>query len=256
MSQKPIWLSCRIPSYRDYESIALEHIASLGMQWVEARCPAPEDVAARVDELNQHNLRAATLQGRIDLTKDNIAEQLAPQLSAFASFDCQRLLIATPPLDIPFDVQAERLRIAAECATEVGVTILLETHPNLATNGEDSLRTLAAVDHPALKINFDPANIYFYNEGRDAVRELEQIAPHVGGVHLKDTNGAFKTWHFPALGRGIVDFKGILRVLDEAGYDGPYTLEIEGIEGEQTSERLKTSRVAESVGFLRGLGRL
>ena len=256
ISPPPIQLSCRAPSYREFEAIAFEHIASLGIQWVEIRTPAPDQVDARVAELAQHGLKAATLQGRVDLTNDDIAGQLAPQLAAFKAFDCTRMLIATPPLEIPFDVQAQRLRTAAELAAAVGVTLILETHPNLATNAADSLRTLQAVDHPALKINYDPANIYFYNEGRDAIQELEPIAQFVGGVHLKDTNGAYKTWHFLPLGRGVVDFTSLFRVLDAAGYDGPYTMEIEGIEGEDRTERLITSRVAESVGYLRGLGQI
>jgi hypothetical protein len=254
--QTPIWLSCRVPSYREFGEIALEHIASLGIHWVEIRCPAPEDLTPRLDELSRFNLQAATMQGRLDLTRDDIADQLEPLWPVFARFKCSRMLLATLPLDLPKDVQYGRLRTAAECAAEAGVTILLETHPDLATHGDDSKATLAAVDHPALKINFDPANIYFYNQKRDAVRELEAIAPHVGGVHLKETNGQYNQWHFPALGTGIVDFAGVFRVLDQAGYDGPYTLEIEGIEGEVRSERLITSRVAESVGYLRGLGRL
>lgn len=251
-----IWLSCRIPSYREFEAIALEHVAMLGIQWLEIRCPQADQVDARLAELQQFNLRAASMQGRVDLTQDNISEQLASQLPAFKKFDCSRMLIATPPLEIPKDVQYQRLRQAAECAADSGVTILLETHPNLATNGEDSRRTLESVDHPALKINFDPANIYFYNEGRNEIDELKAIANDIGGVHLKETNGQFNTWHFPTLGTGIIDFAGVFQELDAIGYDGPYTLEIEGIEGEERSERLITSRVAESVGYLRGLGRL
>jgi sugar phosphate isomerase/epimerase len=53
----------------------------------------------------------------------------------------------------------------------------------------------------------------------------------------------------------VVNFSGIFEALDAAGFDGPCTLEIEGIEGEQRTERLVCDRIAESVGYLRGLGR-
>jgi inosose dehydratase len=106
-----------------------------------------------------------------------------------------------------------------------------------------------------VRINFDTANVYFYNHGVDAVAELERLAEFVAAVHLKDTDGGYRHWHFPALGRGVVDFGGVFRVLDEAGYAGPYTLEIEGIEGEERTEALVCGRIAESVEFLRMLGR-
>ena len=43
---------------------------------------------------------------------------------------------------------------------------------------------------------------------------------------------------------------------DGVGFAGPYTLEIEGIEGEPRTERSVCDRIAESLGYLRGLGRV
>jgi sugar phosphate isomerase/epimerase len=149
-----------------------------------------------------------------------------------------------------------RLREAGEVAAKHGVTLVLETHPDLVTNAEVALATMQGVHHPSVRINFDTANIYFYNRDVDGVVELRRMAPYVGAVHLKDTDGGYRHWHFPALGRGIVRFGEVFRILDTAGFAGPCTIELEGIEGEAKTERLVCDRMAESAGYLRGLGRL
>ncbi|MBN2445168.1 MAG: sugar phosphate isomerase/epimerase, partial [Phycisphaerae bacterium] len=84
--------------------------------------------------------------------------------------------------------------------------------------------------------------------------ELRKVLKCVGAVHLKDTNGGYHTWNFPALGRGVVDFRRTFELLDSVDFTGPFTMEIEGIEGEKKSERLICDRIAESLGYLRGLG--
>ena len=47
---------------------------------------------------------------------------------------------------------------------------------------------------------------------------------------VKQTNGGYKTWHFLSLGAetGIVNFKKVFDIMDNAGFDGVFTLEIEG----------------------------
>ena len=51
--------------------------------------------------------------------------------------------------------------------------------------------------------------------------------PHLAHVHLKDTTGGKGNWNFPAIGDGVVDFARVLEILREAGYAGPYSVEIE-----------------------------
>ena len=130
----------------------------------------------------------------------------------------------------------------------------LETHPDLATNGDVATRTMAGVAHPNIRINFDTANVCFYNEGVTATGELEKVINFVASVHLKDTNGGFKDWHFPALGEGVVDFPEIYRMLDERGFDGPSTLELEGIRDEDLSLEAAHERIENSLAYLRAQG--
>ena len=117
-------------------------------------------------------------------------------------------------------------------------------------------RLLQDVDHPHILLNFDTGNIAYYNQGVDPVSELEKVAGFVRNVHLKDNRGQFEDWYFPALGEGgAVDFKRIRETLDAVGYNGAYTIEIEGIKGEpEPGLEGRQARIKKSVDHLKACG--
>ena len=85
------------------------------------------------------------------------------------------------------------------------------------------------------------------------VAELKKIIDYVATVELKDHGGGPRTWDFPALGQGKIDFPGVLRVLKEHGYSGPITIEVEGVEGKPWNEAQTKQAIADSVAYLRKL---
>ena len=88
------------------------------------------------------------------------------------------------------------------------------------------------------------------------VTKLKKIIDSVATLELKDHNGQYETWNFPALGQGIVDIPGVLRFLKEQGHTGPLTIEIEGIRGIERDETEIKKDIADSVAYVRTLGRL
>jgi len=247
------WIACRPASYAPFGYLAYDHLAGLGIRFVEIPVEAARAVAA---ELGRRNLQISSLQGEFDVARDDVPGQLKPQLQTCNLFGVRLLFLSVKAGHTPLGTVYDRLRAAGDLAARQGVTLALETHPDLITNAQVARQTMEGVDHAHVRVNFDTANVYFYNHGVDAVEELRRMLPFVASVHLKDTDGGFRSWHFPALGRGIVNFRGVFELLDQAGFTGPCTLEIEGIEGEEKTERLVCDRIAESIGYLRGLGRL
>lgn len=146
-----------------------------------------------------------------------------------------------------------RLRRAGELAARRGVTIALETHPDLGTNAEVHLETMKRVNHPNVRVNFDTGNITYYNPGADVVAELTKIADYVATVELKDHGGKAGDWDFPALGRGKIDFPGVLAVLKAHRFSGPITIEVEGIRGTPWDEAQTKQAIADSAAYLRKL---
>ena len=113
---------------------------------------------------------------------------------------------------------------------------------------------MAEVNHPWVGVNYDTANIYYYNEQVDTVEELKKAAKHVCSVHLKDTYGGFRDGNFPVFGEGIVDFAAIADVLDGVGFTGPHTMELEGGTFDARKPEELAEKVAACVAHLKKVG--
>jgi len=153
------------------------------------------------------------------------------------------------------DVVVANLRSIGDYAQAYGIKVALETHPPLITNAEVGLATMRRINHPNVGINFDTANMYYYNEGIDAAAELEKIVGYVVHVHLKDSNMGYKEWYFPAIGEGKIPLRRMIETLNKAGYTGPLSIEIEGIQGEgQLTFEQYHERIVRSAEYLRRNG--
>lgn len=148
------------------------------------------------------------------------------------------------------------LALIGDEAARLEMIYCFETHPGVCRNADGMLETMHALQHDHLRLNFDTGNILHYNAGAEVEDSLRRVAPFIRHVHLKDTNGKPGEWHFPALGAGgAVDFGAVRRILDEHHYEGPWSLEIEGIAGEPAPDLPQyRERIADSVAHLRRCG--
>ncbi len=148
------------------------------------------------------------------------------------------------------------LRKLGDVAASEGITLALETHKGPTENAAAMLALMAEVDHPHVLLNFDTGNIGYYNAGVDPCDELEKVKHLVRNVHVKDNRGQPEDWYFPAVGDGgAVNFTRVREILDGVGYQGAYTIEIEGIGGEpEPSLEERQNRIARSVEHLKRCG--
>ena len=118
------------------------------------------------------------------------------------------------------------LRGLAEQAATHGVTIGLENEHacNIGT-GAETARVLGALDHPNLKVVWDPCNALVAGENPfpDGYRLL--AAGRVVHVHAKDAFVKDHTPTFGPLGECGVDWKGQIAALVNDGYQGWISLE-------------------------------
>jgi L-ribulose-5-phosphate 3-epimerase len=245
-------IAVNLGSYGRYRENALEHLRRIGIGHVEIGVPAPERASAVTRQMAEYGLKVSTMTAPCDLTKD--ATTFEPAARTAQEMGVPILFISAKAGEMPRAQAYARLRERAQIAGAHGVTLSLETHPDLAENATVARETITAVGHPSLGWNLDTANLYYYNEGTDAVEECRRGLELIRSVHLKDTNGGYKTWHFPALGDGVVDFGGIFRLLNERGFFGPFTFELEGIGGETLTETETQARVQRSLDHLRQIG--
>lgn len=125
-----------------------------------------------------------------------------------------------------YDRLASALQDLADEASKRGMVIGLENEHacNVGTGGEAS-RLLAQLDHPALKLLWDPANASILGEtpfpdGYNAVP-----ADRIVHVHVKD---CVVTDHKPTwgpVGEMGIDWRGQIAALRRDGYDGWLSLE-------------------------------
>ena len=247
-------IACNLGSYRQFGAGAYQHLRHINLTNVEIAAPAPDDVDTVLDELKSHGLTATSVAAPCNVQDANVVSDFQPSLEAADKMGVKVIFVSVHAGDYSRSVIYERLRQIGENAAPLGIKVCLETHLDLAHNGDIALETMGGINHPNICINFDTGNVYYYNHNVTADGELKKIIDHVGSVHLKETNGEYRTWNFPALGEGVVDFKAVFQILNDVGFNGPFTMELEGIEGEEIDEAAVHARVANSVAHLKSIG--
>jgi sugar phosphate isomerase/epimerase len=127
---------------------------------------------------------------------------------------------------------------------QCGVRFALEVHPSeIAFDYYTSKRLLEKFNYrETLGFNFDPSHLVW--QGVSETVFIREFSGRIYHVHLKDVKllknelagvlGSFlpfgdtrRAWNFVSLGHGDVDFDGIIRELNAAGYTGPLSVEWE-----------------------------
>jgi sugar phosphate isomerase/epimerase len=152
---------------------------------------------------------------------------------------------------------------AAAFGKERGVKVVVKHHHGLNNTSMDLLGWIKQVDHPNFGVFFDPGNVVYYT-GKDPVKQLEIIGPHVSGVVAKDCSaphfmeravgdppfgaavaGAGNPEVMIQFGSGKVDFAGFFKKLKSFGFNGPVMVEGTGVGAtlEETIANASANRV-------------
>ena len=180
-------------------------------------------------KLREHGLTAVSLSGHSDLTTREGLDHGIRAVRWAADFGIP--IVNTAVGGHASKEESEQAFLAnigelADAAEAAGVIVALEVHGDIMASGRKTLPLLERIGRESVKVNYDTANVEFYS-GEKAVDDLEAIAPHLAHVHLKDTAGGKGVWDFGAIGSGSVDFARVLEILDQAGYRGPFSVELE-----------------------------
>ena len=120
----------------------------------------------------------------------------------------------------------EYVKLLADYADSKDVMLLMETGQETTQQLADFI---AKVNHPAVGINFDPANMILYSKG-DPVRSLQLLKSWVKHVHIKDALTSPKSgcWGKEVpWGKGEVNRDQFLAELVNIGYRGALCVERE-----------------------------
>lgn len=250
-------------AYQEFPSLGIHHVEIPAPPGGSAAFFAPElmdaaDLQRLKDRLAELQLAAVSVGAYCNLLNPRHVDVLKRRVDFARELGALNLISdATRQLEVNAEEWrrlVNTLRYLGDYAADQGVRIALETHGGLTRNGALAARLLSAVDHPAVGVNYDTGNIYYYNDDLDPAEDVRQVADKVFQVHVKDTSGGKGDWMFCALGEGRVDFPAILGTLKQAGFAGPYSLEIEGRRGEDLNRAGHRAVLARSLDYLRTIG--
>lgn len=125
-----------------------------------------------------------------------------------------------------YKVMCDRIKCFADIAAENGLMFLMETGQETA---EDLAGFMKEIAHPAVGINFDPANMILYDKG-NPIEALNVLAPWIKHVHIKDAIKAETPGQWGAevpWGDGQVDSVRFLDALKSIGFEGTIAIERE-----------------------------
>jgi L-ribulose-5-phosphate 3-epimerase len=125
-----------------------------------------------------------------------------------------------------FDSIVLALRALADQASERGIVIGLENeHACNVGTGAEAARMLAAVDHPGLKLIWDPANASILGETPYPDGYASLPPARIVHVHAKDCRVQDHKPTWGPLGEMGIDWKGQIAALVRDGYAGAISLE-------------------------------
>jgi len=170
-------------------------------------------------------------------------------VNCFTGSSIWHLLYSFPPvpqsmIDDGFKLLAERFNPILDVFGQCGVKFALEVHPTeIAFDVYTTGRALEVLDHrEEFGFNFDPSHLIW--QGMNPAEFIRCFPDRIYHVHMKDAivrldgrSGILAShlnfgdprrgWDFRSLGRGGVNFEEIIRALNDAGYQGPLSVEWE-----------------------------
>jgi sugar phosphate isomerase/epimerase len=159
-------------------------------------------------------------------------DELLPQFLAFAKkLGAAKVTVFSLPrpagaTGAPPAVVIDSLAQAAQAAGREGITLLIENGAgSWADSPAATAGILKAVNSPALRLVWDPANDINADPTCDPLAGFDLVRPFLAVMHVKDIERVGAKTQWAMLGTGCVDWPRLTGLLRKSGYQGPYTLE-------------------------------
>lgn len=232
---------------------ALSGIADAGISRVElcssvGSCDhaAPERLGPGASDkllrlLEAYGLTAVSFSGHADITTESGLIAFTSRLQLAADMNIPIIIMPLPPdrqhhrPDLPLrsgpevdDLFCGNILKLAELGAKLGVVVCLETVGYFMSGGEQCVALLHRLNHPNIRINFDPASLLWFVRGAKPTKDdVTVLAPYLAHVHLNDkASSEMGKYDFCPIGEGVVDWESMLGEMDRVGFTGPASIEI------------------------------
>ncbi len=219
------------------------HYALLwGLEAVELRSVGgPMD---RVPHVNEQKVRRRLLESELPvvavepgLFEGEVADR-AEWLNELAIMDetlqfctrvgCPRIVVSSfrgDATDAAMTRAADALRRADDRAARQNIALcVLNARGGMASTGADLARLLDAVDRESVRAAWDPSAALA--SGDNPAEPLHSLASRVGLVRCRNLESTGNGWEPRAIDKGAVNWGDQLEQLQEAGFEGPVSLDV------------------------------
>lgn len=183
----------------------------------------PDEAEAAAAEVRRHGLTPAFVPSStpMDVSEEEAVARVCRLVDNAKRVGVRVLLEMGQSKPENFQKYFSVMRKAAPYAQEQGVMLALKPHGGLSTTGDDCVRAIQAVNHPAYRLCFDPGNLLYY-AGQRPEGQLPKLAPYVVAMCVKDETGGAGPERSVNVtpGDGDVDFPAVFKILKDHGFEG------------------------------------
>ena len=130
---------------------------------------------------------------------------------------------------------------------ETGIKVAIHTHGPDGQPFPNIQKVVEIYKDPSLGIGCCMDLGHSVRMGEDIVKDIKKYKAWIYDIHIKDESAASKAGQTWEMGRGVMDFRPIVKVLRQIKYQGGVSLEFE------KNGNNPHPGVAESIGYLRGV---
>ena len=130
---------------------------------------------------------------------------------------------------------------------ETGIKVAIHTHGPDGAPFPNIQKVAEVYKDPSLGIGCCMDLGHSVRMGEDIVKDIKKYKAWIYDIHIKDESEASKKGQTWEMGRGVMDFRPIVKVLRQIKYKGVVSLEFE------KNGKNPHPGVAESIGYLRGV---
>lgn len=180
-------------------------------------------------KLGEVGLNPVSISGHTQLQTDEGKERFSRVIDIAQMLGMQIVNTFTGDAKTEAERETYFANVAELCdkAGTLGLKVGMETDSNMLPTAKIGVDILDRIDRPAvLGFNYDPGNVVYYT-GADPVEDIDYALPRLVHFHFKDKIGGEGVFNFPPPGDGQLDMAGLLVKMNDAGYEGPISAEVE-----------------------------
>lgn len=222
---------------------ALEGVAAAGFKyieiatvrnWTEHVMPewTPEKIQHVKDKIKELGLTCIAMSGHCDLSDPERLNDFRKNMALAHELGCEWIISSTGEAHFMTGEEGteekliENLKALVPDLEKYDLKLGIETHGANYGTGEAVARLVKGAGSDRIGVNYDTANIVFWGKSDPSV-DLKTCVKELNFCHLKDKIGMDSSWNFPAIGAGELPLIDLMQYMQDNGYTGPYSIEIE-----------------------------